>query len=106
MYVVFNSKGDKILKLKYMSKFITNSWKNSNTWANILQLQIHMGKFMSHRPRSRFKKKKNAEDALAFDNVFAIENADDAHSHLTVHLYWIMLTMHLHLIMQELTTHF
>ena len=51
-----------------------------------------MGKFMSHRPRSRFKK--NAKDALALDNVFAIDNADDAHSHLTVHLYWIMLMMH------------
>ena len=44
-------------KLKYMGKFITNSWENSNTWANVLQLQIHMGKFMSHRPRSRLKKK-------------------------------------------------
>ena len=82
-------------------------FSNSNTWSNLLQIhgqtQIHgqiyykfMGKFMSHRPRSRFKK--NAEDALAFDNAFAIDNADDAHSHLTVHLYWIMLMMHLRIL--------
>ena len=61
-----------------MGKFITNSWANSNTWANFNYYKFmdkfkYMGKFMRHRPRSRLKKKKNAEDALVFNNVFAVK---------------------------------
>ena len=47
-----------------MGKFITNSWENSNTWANLLQLQIH-GQI--HEPQTKVKIQEHAEDALAFD---------------------------------------
>ena len=39
---LWNSKADKILKLKFVVKFIVNAWANSNTWANLVQIHGQM----------------------------------------------------------------
>ena len=35
--LLWNSKADKILKLKFIVKFIANAWATSNTWANLCE---------------------------------------------------------------------